>query len=750
MKRSDGFLALALALVALAASWCWRLADVLPIGWDDLAAAAGLRPATHVTGALVAPLVAACDLSVGVLAWLGAFVQALSVVGVFALARIVPVYLMRRRPQSALRRATVLRTAAAFAALAFALCEPCWLSGQFLDEAALRLALALASTVVFFAFLSSNRAVLAYGLSALTGVSCALGWEGFALSLLFAGLLFEAHRAALSVGLADVWSDPALRVARHRWGLSLMWVVSFSAALSAEIWLYVTSGAVTGAEHPVGAVLQAIVMEFYRAPQAAGGVIPLLLWVSFLVVPFVVAVACYPQAADEEYVLPYGRGIAYVVCALVAVLQFGAIPGLWGWHYAPVGSAFLLLFGMVLNALTLTLSVSVIGVEAVCRDLRLKTRPAVFCTVLALIFILSPGRARRTTVRMSEIVSHAVSDMVAECVGVSHLFTDARLDPALELAAHRRGERLLCHSLMGGSDRRSVQLRTRGVADDPEDLKAFAFDAAMGLRLWLRDKPEHLSETACQLGFDLWKREGRALPPMGGYVSRPTGWPSDDVRAQGLAASRVRAEEVLGVYAQGGIGGCVSPALKSAFEAVQWRLARMAFYRGDVAEQQGDADLALAEHGLADRLNDRNATYQRTLAQAVLRGEQMQRVPTSREGLMQSLLTADFTRAKVFADIVLASDPEEVHANFATAMFYVKQRQFSLAELHLKRCLAKRPKDAAIYNNLAMVQAEMGKYKEALDSVDNAAALLPDSAEIAQTRKFILTQQNKAAKSQNL
>ena len=768
MKRSDGILAAGLALVSLAAGWCWRLACVVPANWDDLAAALRVRPAQHLTGSLATVAMTACGGEVGVLSWAGGLVTALSVVGVYCLARQVPAYLMLRRPQGARRRDVVLQTAAAFATLGFALAEPVWRAGQCLDQTAVVLGLAVFSGVLFLSFLARQSAGKAFALALLTGVLCAESVCGLVLAVVYGTVLLVEYRIAQASGLTAAFLADIPIVRRFRWSLTAVFLLGLVSAYGADVWNYAASGALAGEEEPVLAVMKASLLELCRTPAEAGGAVPLLLWAGFQVVPFAVTVICYPRAADEEFVLSYGTGIVLAACGLVAAVQFGCVSGLWFWSYAPGLSGTLQTLGLVLNALTLTLAASVVGVEAVCRDFRRlfgraaadaavtlrvqegqqrqARRAVTFVAVLLLALVLGPRSALRTAVGMSEVVAQGVAAMVAECDGARFLFSDGKLDAALDVAAARQGLPLRCVSLLGSARRQDVLLRTRGLADDSEDLRTFTQDAGMGLRLWLRDKPARRSACACQLGFDLWKRAGLALPPMGGFVARPDGWSEPAVRARGLAAARELADRILGLVAAGVRSAYAEPSLRQAFEAVQWRLARMCFYRSEVAEQQGNAELALAEQAASKRLLDTLPSYQRMLAEALRRSEQIQQAPTSREGLMQALLTADFTRAKVFADIVLQSDPNEAHANFALAMYCVKRRQFALAEAHLKRCLIQKPNDAAIYNNLAMVQAELGHYADALDSVDRAAAILPDAAEIAATRKFIKERQAKAAK----
>jgi len=307
----------------------------------------------------------------------------------------------------------------------------------------------------------------------------------------------------------------------------------------------------------------------------------------------------------------------------------------------------------------------------------------------------------------------------------------------IELESFLQGGHLKCLPLVSrtANSTRDIYLRTRGMFADAEDLFSFRFDVGMGLRSWIRDKPKRLEKSAVMMGFDLWKRDGKALPPMGGMLSRPMGWPTEAERQETISSAQVLADRVLNVYRME--GKVTNNDVKNAFLAVQWRLARMCTYRGEQADLKGDAKTAIAEAELAKRLNDNNETYKQVLSAMSRQNDMMMQRLTPREGLQLALVRADFSMGKLYAETILVADPENADANFAMGMFYVKERQLTRAEEYLKRCLIRRPNEPSIYNNLAMVQMELGKLNAAELNAKKALAIIPESAAVQDTLKMI-------------
>ena len=119
---------------------------------------------------------------------------------------------------------------------------------------------------------------------------------------------------------------------------------------------------------------------------------------------------------------------------------------------------------------------------------------------------------------------------------------------------------------------------------------------------------------------------------------------------------------------------------------------------------------------------------------------------TTREGLQLALVRADFTMGKLYAETILAAEPDNPDANFAMGMYYLRENQLTRAEEYLKRCLIRKPNEPAIYNNLAMIQLTLGKLDAAEVNVEKALKLIPNSAAVIDTKNAI--QRAREAKSQ--
>lgn len=97
------------------------------------------------------------------------------------------------------------------------------------------------------------------------------------------------------------------------------------------------------------------------------------------------------------------------------------------------------------------------------------------------------------------------------------------------------------------------------------------------------------------------------------------------------------------------------------------------------------------------------------------------------------LRKADFDAAQSVARIILACDEKNVDANFAMGMWYYTNKDWKDAERYLLRCKDGNPKDAAIWNNLALIYLKTGKLNAARLHARKALALRPNSANIKDT-----------------
>ena len=102
-----------------------------------------------------------------------------------------------------------------------------------------------------------------------------------------------------------------------------------------------------------------------------------------------------------------------------------------------------------------------------------------------------------------------------------------------------------------------------------------------------------------------------------------------------------------------------------------------------------------------------------------------------------ALRKADFDVAQSVARIVLACDEKSSDANFAMGMWHYEHERWNDAERYLLRCKDSRPKDAAVWNNLALVYLKMGNKDSARMYVSEALALMPESEQIKDTLKEV-------------
>jgi tetratricopeptide (TPR) repeat protein len=70
-------------------------------------------------------------------------------------------------------------------------------------------------------------------------------------------------------------------------------------------------------------------------------------------------------------------------------------------------------------------------------------------------------------------------------------------------------------------------------------------------------------------------------------------------------------------------------------------------------------------------------------------------------------------------------------------MSYYTQKQWARAEEYLRRCLIKKPRQPAVWNNLGMICMYTERYEEGLGYAKRALSIIPESAEVKDTIKQI-------------
>ena len=763
MLKRDLVLSSALAVVAFLAAAVWSVPGLPAGAWEGYAVAVGVRPAVHVARGYCTFLSWLANVVGGpaALKCMGHVFLAAVAACAYLICRELLTFLMVGRPQQSRLRSCVTTVASALASVCLVFSGPVWMEGQFFTEDGLLTLLVVLSVGLFLSFLKWGRLRHAILLGLLLGVLAAESFVGLVLLV-----VFVCVSAVLVKSLPEVESrilNPA-SLALCKWMFTLLFLTGLGAGVAVNLEVFRTFGGMR--VDGVGSLPLKYISDYWGFLANASTFGGWMLWTLVFLLPCVGLVVRFPSAADEEVPLGYVTGIVVVCCGAIAFSQCCGFPALWFWTYFPIKSGHLHSLGVFMAILAIALSLSAVGVETFCRDHRRLVRQflgedsvelsprhnAAFLRILrVLAFLLvpvllaavvAPGMPRAALIELSKVANDAVGAMVTESEGARLMFTDGCLDAALETEARRRGKDLTCVSLMGGDAPFDVYLRTRALEGDGEDRYALGLDGGVCLRTWIRDKPERLRDVACQMGFDLWKREGKAIPPVGGFLSRPTGWADPSVRTGGVAAAHALAERILDIHSRRLPNACADRSVLDAFFAVQWRVARMCFYRAENLDHAGDAEGALKEGNLAKRLNDCNETFLRISSIMQRRSEKMQSRLTPREGLQLALSRADFRMAKVFSDVILNGDEDDPDANFAQAMYYVRTKQFARAAEFLKRALIRRPNEPALYNNLAMVELETGELESALKHANKALELIPDSSEVKNTLSRIRAAQS--------
>ena len=760
----DLVIAAATGIVTFAALFIFQFSGLYPGVWSDAAVAAWVRPAYRLMPGfwtqIAQQVYAVFGITGGesVLRLLGHVTLALSVFFAYCIMRECLTLMMRTRPQLSPRRKLVVRLASAIGALSFGAMDPVWTLGQCFTESTLLLFITLAATFCYFLFLRKGRLLFAYVGSVLLGALASESVIGFVLPPLLISLYLFAVKVMPNLE-SPLFKPAVMEVGK--WHMTFLYFAALIAGITLNCWTFVSHGGTGAIGETLGYLPLAYLLGYWEQVTTSAGPIAWLLLIAVCFSPFVVTSIRFPPAADEERFLPYATGLVLLFCSLLCVSQTTFLPQLWFWTHFPVKSQYLLSLGLFCCAFTIAGGMTTLGVDTLCRNhqrlakvlygtddddepsglsrsSQLVRRVSIILVPVFLVALLIPGRIKTTTRMMLEVVRVGVAATVREAGDAKMLITDGNLDAAVELESARQGGRLHCLSLMGGGGKMGAYLRTRSVVGDQEDEFAFGFDVGTGLRSWIRDRPEKLKSVAVQMGFDLWKRDGKPLPPMGGLLSRPAGFADEARRQADVAAAHALGERVIAIYGRrGGIKSCSDESIRHAFVSVQWRLSRMCTYRSEVDDLAARVDSAIAETRLAKALNDLNPTYQDLVKAMERRNEKLMQRLTPREGLQLALVRADFTTGKTYAETILGVDPNNPDANFALGMYYLQRRQLSLAETYLKRCLIRKPEEPAVYNNLAMIQIEQRKFDAAEVNVRKALKLVPNSAAVLDTKKAL-------------
>ena len=744
-------------------AWVWQFDSVPPDLMEHLSIAAGLRPPKDTTALLwqyiAAPLCRCFGIQTAetVLRMAGhVSLGVLAVLVVMLFEMIVPASLRRGEHVVWWWRAWV-RIVLFQGAAIFCCSNPVWKTFCWFSPSALQ-ALLVVLTVIFITvyFKNGRRPMLfsAFGVLGLLSADTPVG------AVMLFGLVVLLYIRWRLYGVENpVVVENPLANALLPWRLTLSFLggVIMGTALEVYAFGYLDGLAAFGWKDWSDYAL-AVPIRYLRALLNACSPAGMFIFFVVAVCPVLVELGFIKRATDDEKHLEYFDGLMFLICCLIAFSQLTGAKELWFWTWAGehgcVRDDVLKCVAAFLCSLAVLWALSVFTIELYLRNFRrittLRFQDAaesagaaeafaslnrvqrvvrivfLFLPVLILGCVI-PFRAQRLERTMLGVVSDAARETAEECRDVEYLFTDGGLDAAVELAAAEKGDRLITLSMMGGSeDSREIYLRTRGVtnAEDKVLLKSGAPDV---LRTWVQTRPDKAKDYAVQIGFELWQRHGRPMPTCSGLVARPEGLAPEEA-TRGAEAARALARRVLAIYEWGDPDGSVDRLLRNAFMFVQWRLAILARHRANAYDEAGERDRAMEETQLADELDKNNAALDNIRATMAWASKRKLERMTAREGLRRGLSRADFALARPFALSVLDVSPDDPSANFAIGM---------------DRCLATRPNDPAVLNNLAQCHLRRGDPKGALPYAERALEILPNAHEVRRTVERIKKQLSK-------
>ena len=451
-------------------------------------------------------------------------------------------------------------------------------------------------------------------------------------------------------------------------------------------------------------------VELVRDVRTAATPIGWVLWIGCRIVPLVLIVGLLPVLTSMERKMSFALGVASLMAGVMSVTAVSsAVRG--DWIFVPVAlvrSPFMQSLGAVLSALAASLALALFSRKAfheLPRENELRSL-AVWCVGIAMVVVavVAAGGVERTQARqLRQVVADAMEETVREAKGMSWIFTDGSADVGIALVARRSGERLCAEPLIEGGP-----------------LAATNSSEAL-LRDWFEQGSTNLQLSAVQLGFDLWRRERKAIPVASGLLARLE-WPEGECE-RGVAVARELGMRMVELARAGAPGRESDPSVRDLFSSVLWRLARMARQRDDM--------------NFADMLDEANESRRQTLERLHRERTAAFRRLTDAEGLQLSLNRADFTGARHFARKILERTPDDVSANFAMGMSYLMEKNPRTAVFYLEAAYAVKPREPAILNNLAVAYLQMGELEKARAWAKKALEHAPDIPEVRETMRRI-------------
>lgn len=762
----DRILALAVGVVSFALLLVWSFPGLHPYVWTDMAVGAGLLPQGTMLpgfGALMSNLIfsvlpfgMALPANVLLAKLLMAVCSAMlygSLCGVMTL-----ISGMGARDWN--RRMLAIRVASFVGALAFACADPVWHAAQGLIASTFVIFLVVVAFRQFVKLLETARFAYAATTLLVTGLLCAetpLGWLALAFGIFFTmRYLAQPH--------TDEWKaflDP-VRMQRTKWTMTFVFIGSFVIGAALEMVAFAGLDGMRAAGISYGELPVRYALSYAGLVTSSMDIQGLCLFLLAVVVPFVLASVLIGFATDEDHFLPFKFSIVYFLVGTVAFLQLSPFEFAWFWTLVGggVSSRQVIVFSSLLSVVTLSLSFYVLGVEIFCRDyahienvmyqsytdendgarsgrgdivsVRLSVgRLSLLAVPLLVAAVVLWGRALPNDRAVLKLICDFVDETIAESSGARYLFTDGSYDAVLRLEARRRGADVVPISLMSGSSRHDAYVRQLST-ENFEDRMTLETGAAEALRTWVTSKSEKLSEVAVQIAFELFRLNRRLNPVVYGLLVRPVG---GDAQAAAASVDRCHAmaDRIVQLHEQGIWRHVKDARLKDLLLFAQFRLAVMSRLRAIDLDAQKKVKESIAEISYSDRLNANNPSLVKILKRMDWVRRQSGEALTPREGLEVAMKRADFVMARRYAMPVLMEDKDEPNANFAVGMSYYAEEQFAKAEEYLKRVLKRSPKEAAVYNNIALICLKTGRLDEAEKNAKKADELYPNSKEVKDT-----------------
>ena len=766
----NGNLAVAAAVAAAVAflSWLFRFPVLSPHVWDDVAAGALLRPPAGVIGGFVRGLhqlvfalfsdPESALFAITASGWLSAAVIAFLAYQV--LWNLAQPYAEQLSEWPAGRLLT--RGCLSVATVLFVCNDAVWTATQALSATGLQLAMILAALWMTLKFLWEKRRRYAFAAMLLYGLLVGETPVGYAGAVLIVVIAMRTERVEEESAL----TNPLARMFFRRM-LTLEFFAAVTAALAAEIWIFTVQGGVHTGESALVDFVASYGGGLWNVVRTAASWRQWVLSVVVVLAPAYLALHNFRRQLEGDDFLPTYQIVVNFLLGILAWTQACGITRLsfrfWFADRTELSPLLVALFALV-SCATLVWLALILGArlyygaarewagfhyDDACetndgrRTIRVMTRlerwskPAFVVFVVATLVTAVAMRYEATPRRMMALVGEYLDETVRECAGLERLVTDGALDAGVELVSLRSGGSLLAVSMTAGNGPRDVKIRQRGITAT-DDLESLQSGFPNTLRSWIDFKPEVLKSVGVQLALDQWRKESPENRPTAyGVVARIGGKDADEFERTKAWAMDF-AGRILELYADSVPDGIIDRRLHELFLFVQFRVARFCQWRAEAAGTAEWGDVSRAEQDLADRLDAKNVSYQEAKRITALATGVRNLALTPRESLKMCLQNADFNAAIPFAERVYAADPDDPQANFAFGMHYLLAKNYSRAEPYLVRCLAKRPQDPAVLNNLAIAERELGRYEIAEKHAREALVLFPDSPHLHRTLDSIL------------